>query len=58
LDEPIPLGLELIRAAIEEQHPEDEALELRGVQLAPEEIVGTEEVAFELRKSERHGPHS
>jgi hypothetical protein len=48
--------LEHIRATLQEQHPEDVLLELRGIHLAPQDVGGAEEVAFELIQGEGHVP--
>ena len=47
-DDGLPPGLEHIRAALQEQHPEDVLLELRGIHLAPEDVSSAEEVALQL----------
>ncbi len=46
--ETAPLGVELIGEALDEEHPEDELLELRGVHFASQDVRGFEEKGFEL----------
>gem|GEM_PF-7066045 len=42
------LAVEFIAEALEEEHSEDEFLELRGIHLAPQDVGGLEEKRFEL----------
>lgn len=51
-DYPLPFILELVGGTLQEQHPEDVLLELRGVHLPAEDVHGREEVAFELGEGE------
>lgn len=52
----VVLLLEDVGASLQEKHPEDELLELRGVHLAAEDIRDGEEMAFKLRKGQAcHG---
>ena len=44
--------LELVIQPLQEEHAEDEFLELRGVHVAPEDVAGREELRFELRQRE------
>ncbi len=43
-----PLAVELVRQALDEQHAEDEFLELAGVHLAAQDVGGLEEEALQL----------
>src|SRR5690606_20916524 len=52
LDHLLALRLELVRAALNEQHAEDELLELGGIHRAAEDVSGAEQVALELGKGE------
>ena len=48
-DDPVVLGLEHIRTALQEQHPEDVILVGRGIQpFLPEAVSGGVEMTFEL----------
>ena len=54
-DQPLPVGLELIGAALQEQHPEDVLLELRGIHLAAQDVRRREQVPLQLRQRQpRH----
>ena len=46
--------LEHVRAPLQEQHPEDVLLELRGIHLPAQDVGGGEEVAFELGEGQLH----
>ena len=48
LAELLALAVELVGEALEEQHAEDEFLELGGVHLAAQDVGGLEKKAFEL----------
>ena len=48
LAELLALAVKLVGEALEEEHAEDEFLELRGVHLAPQDIGGFEKEGFEL----------
>ena len=52
LAELFALAVEFVRKALEEQHPEDEFLELGRIHLAAQNVGGFEEEAFELRKGD------
>lgn len=52
LDQLLVAGLEHVGAPLEEQHPEDVFLELRGIHLASEDVGRLEEVPFELGERE------
>ena len=47
-DDLLPAGLELVGGLLQEEHPEDVFLELRGIHLAAKNVGGLEEVAFQL----------
>ena len=47
--------LELVIQPLQEEHAEDEFLELRSVHIAPEDVAGREELRFELGQSELGG---
>ncbi len=53
--DPLPARLELVRAALQKEHAEDELLELRGVHLAAQDVRCAEEVTFQLLQ--REGSH-
>ncbi len=55
-DDPLTLVLELIRAPLQEQRPEDVLLELRRIHLAPTDVGSSVEVAFELWEGELAHP--
>ena len=42
-------------APLQEQHPEDVLLELRGIHLPAQDVGGREEVALELREGQHDG---
>jgi hypothetical protein len=44
----LALPVEFIRQALEEEHAEDEFLELGGIHLAAQDVRGLEKKAFEL----------
>ena len=46
------LQLELVGKALEEEHPEDKFLELRGIHLAAQDVGGFEKKGFELGKGD------
>ena len=48
----LALAVELVGEALEEEHAEDEFLELRGIHLAAQNIGGLEEKRFELGKGD------
>jgi len=54
-DDLIPPLLEHIRAALQEQHPKDVFLELRGIHLAAQDVGRTEQVALQLGEGELAG---
>src|SRR5467141_1560336 len=54
IDDRLPALLEDIGAALQEEHPEDVLLELRGVHLAAENVRSRKEMALELRQGQRH----
>ena len=51
------LAVELVGEAFEEQHPEDELLELGGVHLAAQDVRGPEEEGFELGEGDLLAGH-
>src|SRR4051794_14167014 len=53
---PLSLAFELIRAALQEQHPEDVLLELGGIHLPAKDVCGREQMPLELGEGElAHG---
>ena len=44
------LGFELVRRSLQEEHPKDVFLELRGIHLPAQDVCRREEMPFELRK--------
>ena len=48
----LALAIELIRQALEEEHPKDEFLELRRIHLAAQDVGGLEEEGFKLTEGD------
>ncbi len=44
----VSLAVELVEEPFQEEHPEDELFELRGIHLAAQDVCGLEEEGFEL----------
>ena len=57
LAELFPFPVELVGQAFQEQHPEDELLELRGVHLTAQDVGGFEQEGFELGQGDFFGGH-
>lgn len=57
-DDLLALGLELVRAPLQEEQAEDVLLEVGGVHLAAQDVGGPEEVAFKLGEGQRHSRSS
>ena len=53
----LALAVEFIGEALEEQHAEDEFLELGGVHLAAQDVGGLEQETFELRERDFFAGH-
>jgi hypothetical protein len=54
----LALAVELVGQALEEEHAEDEFLELRGVHLAAQDVGGLEEEGFELGEGDLRCKHT
>src|SRR5690606_24582904 len=48
----LPLGLELVRGPLQEEHTEDVLLELGRVHPAPQDVSGSKQVALQLSEGE------